>query len=282
MKEYKILIFFLCWISQQVFGQDTHSYNKPILSAADSVLIKMYEKGMNRSSLYSQDRQHYLDSLLAITPENAYYWQQKSMPLFKQKKYETGMVYLDSAVLYDSNEWLDYRAFIKCIFQKSYAASIADFEGSKKLKGFNFVMDHSYDFYLGLCYLQMDKFAIADSFMQSSLRWADANFGEGHYIEYFYLGIVKMELNQDSLAISLFNRSLKIYPQFPDAQYYKAVCLKRQGHVNEALAVMTKALKNLNEGYSNNEDNAIYEEYPYQKRKYSYENSVIALQEKVK
>ena len=61
-----------------------------------------------------------LDEGLAKDSTIAYLWQQKAMPLFKARKYEAGMVFLDKAVALDENKWLDYRAFIKCIFAKTY------------------------------------------------------------------------------------------------------------------------------------------------------------------
>jgi len=277
-----LLIFVCCAFQVPAQDEQDNSKSTDNLSSGDSILFNRYLEGFKHTHIYSQEHQRYLDSLLTIKPTYAWYWQQKAMPLFKQKKYEIGMVYLDSAVKYNVDRYIDYRAFIKCIFQKSYTAAILDFEASKKIKGYNFVMDHSYDFYMGLCYLQMDQFDRADSLMQSSISWGERNFGEGHYLEYFYLGIVKMEMKHDSLAIALFDKSLKMYPQFPDAQLYKSVCLDKQGQVVEAKALMTKALKDLNDGYINNEDNSFYEEYPYQKRKRSYEQLVAYFNDKTK
>ena len=57
-----------------------------------------------------------LDEGLAKDSKIAYLWQQKAMPYFKAKKYEIGMPLLDKAVYYDSQRWLAYRGFIKCIF----------------------------------------------------------------------------------------------------------------------------------------------------------------------
>lgn len=87
--------------------------------------------------MYSQDHQLYLDSVLSILPHSAYHWQPKAMPLYKQKKYEIGSAYLDSAVKYDDRQqYLEYRGFMKCIFQKTYKSAITDFEEAKKLQGF--------------------------------------------------------------------------------------------------------------------------------------------------
>ena len=96
------------------------------------------------------ERQKCLDAGLAKDSTIAYLWQQKAMPLFKMRKYEAGMVFLDKAVKYDEKRWLDYRAFIKCIFVKSYKDAIVDFEKCKTLSGNSYVMDHSYDFHIAL------------------------------------------------------------------------------------------------------------------------------------
>lgn len=78
--------------------------------------------------LYSQERQKCLDAGLEKDPDIAYLWQQKAMPLFKQGKYEAGMEFIDKAVEINPELWRPYRAFIKCIFAKTYYEAINDFE----------------------------------------------------------------------------------------------------------------------------------------------------------
>ena len=56
----------------------------------DSIQKKYYNNGAAQYSYFSSKWQVYLDSALALTPENAYLWQQKAMPLFKARKYEVG------------------------------------------------------------------------------------------------------------------------------------------------------------------------------------------------
>lgn len=65
------------------------------------------------------------------------------MPLFKQGKYEAGMGFIDKAVKYDRQRWQDYRAFIKCVFAKTYRDAISDFEDYQERFGYSYVMDHS-------------------------------------------------------------------------------------------------------------------------------------------
>lgn len=264
---YLLLFFNTAFVSAQEV-----ELNAP-LSHADSVRIKQYLKGANESRLYSFRHQLYLDSILLLLPTNAYYWQQKAMPLYKQHKYEAGQAYLDSAVKYDkNNQYLQYRAFMKCVFQKSYAAAIADFEAANKHDGFSFVMDHSDDFYMGLCFLQLNQFSHADSLFEQSIAWNLANKHDGHYLEYYYRGVALMEQEKNAQAQTFFDSCLTRYSHYPDAKFYKARCLEDLGRTKEAKKVMNEALADFRAGYINNEDNSFYEDYPYQPRKISYEN----------
>jgi tetratricopeptide (TPR) repeat protein len=234
----------------------------------DSLLLAKYIEKANESSLFSQNRQLYLDSVLTIVPKEAYIWQQKAMPLFKQRKYEKGMQYLDSAVKYDNtNHWLEYRAFIKCIFQKDYQAAIRDFEAVQKQNEYGFVMDHTYDLYLGLCHLQTNNFKSAAKHIEKSVNYRTKQSGVAHHLEYFYLGIVKMELDDYPNAVAAFDKALAIYSNFSDAKYYKAEILYSLNRRREALELYKEALEDSKQGYTINEDNAFYEDYPYQIRK---------------
>lgn len=197
----------------------------------------------------------------------AYLWQQKAMPLFKSRKYEAGMVFLDKAVFYDENSWLDYRAFIKCIFAKTYKSAIEDFEKCKKLKGNSYVMDHTYDFHIALSYLQLNNFQKAEQIFKSDTDNQKNNFGEAHHLDLFYYGISVYEQKRWKEAIEIFDRSLKQYSQFSDVKYYKAICLARLGFKEDSNKLFEESKRDLENGYTINEDQIFYEMYPYQIRK---------------
>jgi tetratricopeptide (TPR) repeat protein len=239
------------------------------IKGADSVrVVALYKKAFT-SDLFSQVRQAYLDSILMIRRDQSYAWQQKSMPLFKQKKYELAMPFLDSAVKYDpSYQWLEYRSFMKCIFQKSYRAALVDLRASEKRNPGGIVMDHSYDFFSGLCYLQLNRFDSAEFYFRRSIRDGVKRMGYGHHLEYLYLGIVQFEKGWYKAAILSFDEALLHYQRFSDAKYYKALCLKKLDRAPEAQLLLKEAAADLKIGYTINEDNVIYEEWPYQLKKY--------------
>lgn len=249
----------------------------------DSLKAISYWDSANYSPLYSQRRQLYLDSALAILPGYAYWWQQKSHPLFKQHKYQVGLPYIDSAVKYDKDKYLDYRAYMKCIFQKDYIGAIKDFEDARLLHGSSGVMDHSYDFYEGVCYLQLNKFDSAGYLIDKSIETVRKKLGDGwvNSTEWFYMGIIQYEQKDINKAIDCFDKAIAIYKNFSDAKYYKACCLILQSKNKEALELAIEAVTDFKQGYSIIEDGTPYETYPYQVNEKYYLNGLVKYLQKV-
>lgn len=253
---------------------DTNSHNQPaepVRKTSEAEQMKIMEEHLANAlnyPLYSQQRQKEIDKGLAKDSTIAYLWQQKAMPLFKQGKYEIGMEYVDKAVKYDPDEWQDYRAFIKCIFAKTYRDAIEDFKDCKAKHGNLVVMDHSYNFYIALSYLQLNEFEAAEKYLQaehdSIIAMGDSNWL--HHLDLLYLGISKFELEKNEEAIKYFDLTLERYPRFSDAQYYKALCLRRMGESEAAKTLIEVARENASNSYTINEDNVAYERYPYQVR----------------
>lgn len=214
---------------------------------------------------FSQDYQAEMDKIVKDYPRSAYAWQQKAMPLFKQGKYEYAMPFLDKAVTLNPKLYMDYRAFMKCIFGKRYVEAIEDFEAAKKLSGNSYVMDHTYDFYIALSYLQLGRFAEAEQILEADREAHLATSSvEPHFLDVFYMGIAKYELGKYEEAIAQFDISIGTYREFSDAEYYKALCLIKLGRNNEAEKLMQKAITDYRNGFTINEDNVVYERYPYQ------------------
>ncbi|UXE67614.1 MAG: tetratricopeptide repeat protein [Chryseotalea sp. WA131a] len=276
----KIFIFILITHFGCAQKQSNKKETKKKISVQDSIRLYKYLDKVGEFSLFSIKRQLYIDSALTIVPKASQLWQQKAMPLFKQKKYEIGMPYLDSAVKYDkTNHWLEYRAFIKCIFQKSYHAAIKDFNLAQKQNGNSYVMDHSYQFYKSLCYLQLNKFDSAEYLIDKEIKEEIKTRKEAHHLHWLYLGIVQFEKENYVEAIKSFDNGLKLYPQFSDIQFYKALCLYELKQNKQAVELLQSAKENLQKGYGINEDNAIYEAYPYQINKSMVEAFLEGFQE---
>lgn len=276
-----LLMLIISIASYTVYGQgDTKHIPRP-LSVEDSNRVDYYWKKANSVRLFSQQRQKYLDSALAIAPWKAYFWQQKSMPLSKQMKHDLARPYLDSAAKYDPHRYVPYRAYLLCIFSRDYREARKDFYLAKTLNGNSGVMDHPYDFFIGLCHLQLDNFDSARYAVQRCIDHKTKQHGAewAHYLHWFYVGITWYEQDNNDSAVSCFDRSLALNPYLPDAKYYKALCLSRMDKKKEALALLYETDSLIRKGYFINEDNARYEVYPYQVRKFFLEGAIASLEE---
>ena len=263
----KYLILFFYFITINCFSQNsnaTKEVKENQQTIVDEYLTNCAVKYDYR--LLMSDRQYCLDEGLKKDSTIAYLWQQKAMPLFKARKYEAGMVFLDKAVALDENKWLDYRAFIKCLFAKTYKEAIIDFEKCKAKIGNSYVMDHTYDFHIALCYLQLNEFEKAEKIFKTDTDFQKQNQGEAHYLDLFYYGISIFEQNRFEEAITVFDRALKEYPAFSDVKFYKALCLRKISKEAEAKILFEESKKDLENGSTINEDQIYYEMYPYQIR----------------
>lgn len=263
MKDFYILIITICSIFAS--AQEKPEAKK----ARQEAIVKEYLENCAYKYDYTVNMlewQECLDNGLKKDSTIAYLWQQKAMPFFKARKYEAGMIFLDKAVKFDKKSWLPYRAFIKCIFSKTYKEAITDFEEAKKIFGNTYEMDHTYDFYIGLSYLQLNDFKKAEEVFQSNIDFVKRTQNEDavHHLDLFYFGISKFEQNKLEEAIVEFDKALAKYPEFSDVEFFKGVSLYKLGQKETAKALLEKAKSDLKKGYTINEDNAIYERYPYQ------------------
>jgi tetratricopeptide (TPR) repeat protein len=127
-------------------------------------------------------------------------------------------------------------------------------------------MDHEYDFYIALSFLQLNKFDSAKNLFQHCIETEMKKNGAKyvHQLNYFYLAITESELENYQSAINYMDSCLIKYPNFSDAQYYKAKWMKRLDKNFDNQPLLHEAYKNSRDGYSITEDNTFYEIYPYQ------------------
>ena len=262
----RLILFIASFISIQCQSQ-TNSANDKINRQEAIIKEHVYDCADKINyTVMMKEYQDCLDAGLKKDSTIAYLWQQKAMPYFKAKKYAVGMPLVDKAVQYDEKRWLDYRAFIKCIFAKTYKEAIVDFEDCIKKFGNQDVQDHTYAFYIGISYLQLNEFEKAETIFKNDIEDQTKRMGEAHFLDLFYYGISKYEQQKWEEAIVEFDKSLKQYPEFSDVEYYKAICLARLGKKEESSSLLAKAIKDAASGYTINEANAIYETYPYKVR----------------
>ena len=250
-----------------------NSQNKPLnfnqkVNNQDSI-IKLYADDCAHQFNYNFQMNKWQDCLdkgLEKDSTIAYLWQQKAMPYFKARKYEVGMKFIDIAVFYNPKRYQPYRAFIKCIFAKTYNEAIVDFEDCIKKYGNGYEMDHSYKFYIALSYLQLNDFKKAEDIFKEDIKEQEVRIKQAHFLDLFYFGISKFEQNKWEEAIVEFDKALDSYKNFSEAKYYKAICYAELNNIEMFKIFFEEAKKDAEKGYTINEDNSIYEMYPYKVR----------------
>ncbi|PAC28207.1 hypothetical protein BWI92_20640 [Flectobacillus sp. BAB-3569] len=212
-------------------------------------------------SYTTHEWQYCLDSLIEIDPSNAYLWQQKAMPYFKNGDYYNGMKNLNRAVELDTARWLGYKGFMECIFVRDYKNAIIDFMAIAKKQPNAFEMDHSYYFYIGVSYLKLNTLDSAEKYLKICISKPEE---KTHYMDWYYAGVLKLKQKKYLKALINFNKCLDKYPNLSDANFYKAKTLLSLHRISEAYNCLLKAQNENKTGYSLNEDNMVYVNYPFQ------------------
>ena len=252
-------LFFIHLLNAQAFI--THEFE------SKKALVYEFKPSCEKINYGSQMQayQACVDRIIEKDSTVAYLWQRKAMPYFKALKFEVGMPYIDLAVKYDRRNWLSYRAFIKTVFARTYHSALDDLNACINEYGNEVVMDHSYQFYKGLSHLQLNQFEEAKKAFNEAIIYNHTQTTE-HHMEYFYLGIAYFEMFDYVKASENFEKALKLYPEFPEPQYYLALAKYHSGKIdyNAFYKMYEIAKANYDKGYLFNESNAVHVRYPYQ------------------
>jgi tetratricopeptide (TPR) repeat protein len=261
MKALTTLSLWLILVSTGLAQQE-----KKITDREDAIIQKYLKNGAWKYNYLRKEWGEWIDKGLAEDSTVAYLWQQKAMPLWKKKKYQLAISYQQRAVDLKPRLWKARLAFLKCIFAKDYQNALADFISYKKEFGSTFEQDHAIEFYMGICYLQLNQFDAALETLKANVEDQTAQHGADwvHYLDRFYLAVAYYEKDDYKAAAAQLDLVLQDYPNFSDGQYFKSLCLNQLGKKEEAKALMQLGKANYKKGHTFNEDSNPYEVYPYQ------------------
>jgi len=232
----------------------------------DKIVEKYLKNGAWNHHYLTKEWDQWINKGLQKDSTIAYLWQQKALPFWKQKKYQLAISYYDKAVHLDREKWLSRLGFLKCIFAKDYSSALVDLIDYQKEFGSTHEQDHTLEFYIGICNLQLNHYDNALKILKENVENQESEYGINwvHFLDRYYLAIAYYETNNYKNAITEFNKVLNEYPNFSDAQYYKSICLKYIGQIEEAKALMIIGKDNFEKGNTFNEASSLYEIYPYQ------------------
>jgi tetratricopeptide (TPR) repeat protein len=234
----------------------------------DSLIVRYVDSGAEKLPYYYNNPAwgSYMDSILSICPRIAAAYQLKAVPAIKNGEYIKAYKLDEEASELDSPQFVSYLGFLKCIFTKDYPGAIIDFNRANRIIPGGAEMDHSFYFYLGLCYLELEKYQEADSNFRKDIFYQNRgdSLMDVHFNSLLYMGITKLELNQSDSAEIYLRKCLHIYTKLPEANYYLALVCKRRNELDLEKKYLEMAQKSLLEGYSMNEGNLYYVNYPKQ------------------
>ncbi|QNH61315.1 tetratricopeptide repeat protein [Hymenobacter sediminicola] len=232
----------------------------------DSLVSRYIEHGAQRFSYLDPRWTQYCDSLIAVCPNIAVAYREKAIPLIKDGKFEEAFALEDKAVALNPKQWLAYRGFLKCIFAKDYEGAILDFQAAARLTPNGLEMDHTYPFFEGLCNLELGRYAQAEASFKQDMQQQRGPDGQRdiHFNTLFYVGVLYYEMKQYEAAATYLGRCLSTYSQHPDANYYLALVSRARGNEPLARLHLELAQQVLRKGYTMNEDNLYYSNYPHQ------------------
>ncbi len=278
----KLLILFLSIATIQISckGQLTSAkvtdcFN---LFQKDSLIKKYIENGAERlqGGYNNPQWETYCDSIINICPNIADAYQLKAIPYLKNADYEKAFALNDKAVALDPMGFTAYRGFLKCIFTKDYTGAIKDFEKAQVLKPNSGEMDHTYRFYLAICWLELGNMKEAEKNILEDMRIQTGKDPqkEPHFNSLLYAGIIAYESKDYPLAQKRLLSCLKVYENLPEANYYLGMIYKAENNPVQQKKYLTICLQALKNGYSMSEDNLYYAYYPHQITLFEVENAL--------
>lgn len=234
----------------------------------DSLITRYIDSGAERYGYNNPRWGRYCDSLIRICPGVAEAYQLKAIPFIKYGDYATAFPLEDKAVELNPVIFTSYRAFLKCIFTKDYRGAIADFTKAQQLVPNSYEMDHTFFFYIGLCYLELKNYKPAEENLKRDIfiQTGGDTSKLPHFNTLFYTGVLYYEMKKYPLAEKYLLTCLKVYHQHPDASYFTGLVYERMNRKALAKNYLQLAKQSLEDNYGINEGNVYYTNYPHQIR----------------
>lgn len=196
---------------------------KEMKAQIDENLLLMQRKSYYQGSRYRQENS---DQLIALNPNNAEYYQGKSMAHTKIGDYHIAFPLLEKAYELDKKEVGYYYGWLLLYYYRDYERAILRLNEYDDLTPNqpDFCWGEHINFLKGLCYKQMGQYDMAIEEFNRLIEY------EGEHVDvyaYVYLGICHIKLNNISEAIKNFDLAIEEYPQCAMAYFYKGVAYQQ-------------------------------------------------------
>lgn len=193
---------------------------------------------------------------LELDPDKAETWRELSVTYLKRGIPHIWKDYYDEAVRRDSVIWQPWRGYLYLWFYRDYQKAIADFNASDTLTP-NFIdapQGHSVDYWRGIAYLGLKDYQNSllyfDKYIETEIEESGEDWVE--VTTFLYKGIAHYENNEPEKALAVLEKCIQYNSnKTADGKYYKALCLKDLGSIEDAIKVLEDAISDYKIGYYN-------------------------------
>ncbi len=193
----------------------------------------------------SRQSQLLFDSAIAINPEYAWAYYEKSVPYFKRGMLSEGIRLLNKAVDLDPLSYLTYRAYWFSQ-HRSYSHCRDDLEAYYAMEGAydKSTPDGALDMriFLGIVYSELGFNQRALNQVEQTIKEYPSEAYQGPY-DYHTLGVLYLKNKQYAEAKGALERSLIFNSQFADTYYYLSLTEQKLGSSNRAKDYALESLK---------------------------------------
>ncbi|GAA3519819.1 hypothetical protein GCM10022393_37540 [Aquimarina addita] len=192
----------------------------------------------------SKESQLIFDAAIAIGPEYAWTYYEKSVPYFKRGFLTQGLHILNKAVKLKPLDYLCYRAYWYWQYQ-NYNLCIQDLETyyslPKSYQQFTPGGEKDMRLILGLAYAKNNKYAKAIKTIEDCINSYESEDDIG-LADYHSLGILYLKNKQYDNAINTLTKQLAIYDMIPDSYFFLGLAYKGVSDFKQAQVQFNQAL----------------------------------------
>ena len=199
----------------------------------------------------SKESQQIFDKAIAVGPNYAWAYYEKSVPYFKRGFLYEGLQILNKAVELEPLRYLCYRGYW-CWQYKNYDLCIKDLEQfyamPKSYNEFTPGGEKNMKLILALAYTKKENIKKAIQIVETYMEGLTSKEEIG-LSDYHTLGVLYFKNKEYDKAITVFQKQLSINKALPDTYYFLGLAHKKRGDLKDASIQFNQALLVMNDPY---------------------------------
>ncbi|MBG6128830.1 tetratricopeptide (TPR) repeat protein [Aquimarina sp. EL_43] len=194
------------------------------------------------------NEQAYLDTLIALNPDTADYYIEKSIANSKIGDYHIAIPLLEKAMEIDPKETLYYTSWLMTDLYKDYDRALL------YLNQYDDYTPNKTDYAWGenVNSLKGEVLQALERHEEAIHEFTNVIKEEGDYVKasvYVYRGISYMHQKKYKIAISDFDMAIKLFDKSSMGYYYKGLTFLEMGNKKEAILAIEQSKKLIEQGY---------------------------------